>query len=286
MTISIITVNLNNDTGLEKTCMSIRIQTSKNYQFIVIDGNSTDNSKLVIEQNKDIIYYSVSEHDKGIYDAMNKGLDIATGDFVLFLNSGDVLYDEKILETVSKMAISSSVLYFGSAKTIGKKDAFYLFPAVNSTENMIKSFLKYYRPNHQTIFFPKFFYHNNRYNIQYKIASDEDYKLRALQKCKYCFLNIIIVSFPLGGFSYPNNFKKINQIVQELGTVHKLHQVYKTSNQLRLFLTLVIKFIFFKLLGDNSFWFLSKYNSKYNTVIRNKENPRMNSLIGGGGVEF
>ena len=97
--LSIITVNLNNREGLRKTAESVVSQTYKDYEWIVIDGGSTDGSKELIEQYAEHISYWVSEPDKGIYNAMNKGIRQAHGEYFLFLNSGDSLCDDDIVES-------------------------------------------------------------------------------------------------------------------------------------------------------------------------------------------
>jgi glycosyltransferase involved in cell wall biosynthesis len=88
MKLTIITINYNNKEGLVKTFDSVRVQTWKDFEFIVIDGGSTDGCKELIEQNHQINYW-VSEKDSGVYNAMNKGIRKATGDYVIFMNSGD-----------------------------------------------------------------------------------------------------------------------------------------------------------------------------------------------------
>ena len=98
--ISIITVNYNDREGLKKTIESVINQTWQDFEFIIIDGGSTDGSREVIEQYKDKIDYWISEPDKGIYNAMNKGIKAASGEFLLFLNSGDRLIDKNITEKV------------------------------------------------------------------------------------------------------------------------------------------------------------------------------------------
>ncbi len=92
MKLSIITVNLNNKDGLQKTIDSVISQTFKDFEWIVIDGGSTDGSKELIEKYSDYISYWVSEPDKGIYNAMNKGIKVAKGDYLEFLNSGDIFF--------------------------------------------------------------------------------------------------------------------------------------------------------------------------------------------------
>lgn len=104
--ISIITINLNNKEGLEKSIKSVLCQTFLDYEFIVIDGASTDGSVNVIEKYKDGITYSISEPDKGIYEAMNKGIKAANGQYYHFLNSGDCLASETTLTDAFKEDIN------------------------------------------------------------------------------------------------------------------------------------------------------------------------------------
>ena len=98
MKLSIITVNLNNRDGLQKTIDSVISQTFKDFEWIEIDGGSTDGSKELIEQYAEHFSYWVSEPDKGIYNAMNKGIKVAKGKYLLFLNSGDGLCDEAVID--------------------------------------------------------------------------------------------------------------------------------------------------------------------------------------------
>lgn len=100
--ISIITVNLNNRDGLEKTIKSVISQRYTNYEFIVIDGASVDGSLDVIEKYKEYIFYNISEPDNGIYNGMNKGIKEATGDYYHFLNSGDIYASDIVLEDIFK----------------------------------------------------------------------------------------------------------------------------------------------------------------------------------------
>lgn len=95
--LSVITINLNNVDGLQKTIESVVSQKYRDFEWIVIDGGSTDGSKALIEQYADRFSYWVSEPDKGIYHAMNKGIGASKGDYLLFLNSGDYLYDNEVL---------------------------------------------------------------------------------------------------------------------------------------------------------------------------------------------
>lgn len=107
MKFSIITVNLNNQEGLKKTAESIVEQTISDYEWLVIDGGSTDGSLEVIRRYADKISYWVSEPDGGIYSAMNKGIAKSQGDYLLFLNSGDYLASNRIIENVSNHSLDS-----------------------------------------------------------------------------------------------------------------------------------------------------------------------------------
>ena len=98
MRYSIITINYNDKEGLSRTIKSVINQTSKNFEYIVIDGGSTDGSVDIIKQNIDYINYWVSEKDKGVYNAMNKGIAQAKGDYLVFMNAGDCFHTPDILE--------------------------------------------------------------------------------------------------------------------------------------------------------------------------------------------
>ena len=110
MKITIITINYNNKDGLRKTIESVVRQTKPPYEYIVIDGASTDGSNLLLSEYGSFITYSVSEKDTGIYNAMNKGIKMSMGDYLLFLNSGDTLVDVNILDRVSSELMDADIL--------------------------------------------------------------------------------------------------------------------------------------------------------------------------------
>lgn len=109
--LSIVTINLNNAEGLLKTINSIISQSEKPFEYLIIDGGSTDNSIEVIRKYEKSLAYWISEKDKGVYEAMNKGTRAATGNYLLFLNSGDVLADERVLEKINLANLSSDIIY-------------------------------------------------------------------------------------------------------------------------------------------------------------------------------
>lgn len=109
--LSIITINLNNATGLQKTLDSVFAQTYSDYEYIVMDGGSKDGSKELVEKNSDKFSYWISEKDKGIYNAMNSGIAKAKGEYLLFLNSGDVLINKTILQEVNNEMDGTGIIY-------------------------------------------------------------------------------------------------------------------------------------------------------------------------------
>ncbi|MCC5612987.1 glycosyltransferase, partial [Nostoc sp. CHAB 5834] len=108
--LSIITINFNNAPGLQKTIASVVAQSSKEIEYIIIDGGSTDESVAIIAQYSDKITYWISEPDQGIYQAMNKGINRATGDYCQFLNSGDWLVDNQVVERMLNPVPTCSIL--------------------------------------------------------------------------------------------------------------------------------------------------------------------------------
>lgn len=111
MKLSIITVNLNNLEGLKRTYESVVCQTFTDYEWIVIDGGSTDGSREFIEQHQDKFAYWCSEPDKGIYNAMNKGIIHAQGEYLNFMNSGDCLACEETLARVLVPNHTEDIIY-------------------------------------------------------------------------------------------------------------------------------------------------------------------------------
>lgn len=112
MKLSIITINYNNCKGLKRTLDSVVSQTSKDFEWIVIDGGSKDGSKELLEQYNNQITYWCSERDKGIYNAMNKGVQEATGDYCLFLNSGDNFCDSNAIERLLNTPFDADIVSF------------------------------------------------------------------------------------------------------------------------------------------------------------------------------
>lgn len=203
MKLSIITVNLNNKDGLQKTIDSVLYQTYKDFEWIVIDGGSTDGSKELIEKYSDHITYWVSEPDKGIYNAMNKGIRAAKGEYVEFLNSGDIYFNERVLEKVISHLYHTEIIY-GSAiiRNEGKEKRIHLQQEVSSFYDLVKKPI-----NHQSSFIKKeLFERYGLYDESLRIVSDWKFFLEVIgiKKCSTRFLNLNIIIFDPNGISFTN----------------------------------------------------------------------------------
>ncbi|MEI8084601.1 MAG: glycosyltransferase family 2 protein [Paludibacter sp.] len=254
--ISIITINMNNEHGLKKTLESIDNQTYKNIELIIIDGNSTDNSLNVITSFNSLISKAVVEKDQGLYDAMNKGIDCATSDFAMFLNSGDVFSKTDSLEILTSKIEDKNKLYFGRAKNVYNNSTIYYLPSFKISESNYKVWLQSISPNHQAILFPKSFYKTNYYNLKYKIAADIDFKLRALNQLDAVFVDTLVIDFELGGIStVPRSLKLINQINKEgFDILKNNHRSVNFISTLKIIGNQYFKFLMFKFFGEKRYF--------------------------------
>lgn len=167
--ISVVTVCYNAVDFIEKTILSVINQTYQNVEYIIIDGSSTDGTIDIINKYRDKISYFVSENDKGIYDAMNKGLHYATGEWVNFMNAGDVFFDcDVISKVVGDIDINSDVVFGDVAVTIDgvlyKENATPFYDHLPLHHSM--GF------NHQSTFVRTNVAKDLKFDLTYKLASD------------------------------------------------------------------------------------------------------------------
>lgn len=198
--ISIITVNLNNIVGLEKTIASVLEQTYKNFELVIIDGRSSDGSVSVIEKHKEQLSFSLSEPDTGVYNAMNKGIKNASGEYLLFLNSGDYFINENILENVSK-EIDGTDLIYGNIKLVEPSGKSWtgVYPAKLSFDHFVTGSLP-----HPASFIKKSLFDKvGLYDENLKICSDWKFFLNAviMHEASYKRIDETIAVFHLDGLS-------------------------------------------------------------------------------------
>lgn len=177
---SIITINLNNLDGLKKTHRSIERQTFDSFEWIVIDGNSSDETKKFLRELKDERYSWISEPDDGIYDAMNKGLERSKGDYVIFMNSGDVLYESNVLEKTKKYIEKSNpdLIYGDSCEYINEELVYKPSHPHKWIENGMFT-------HHQSIFYKRLIALNIQYDLNYLIAADYAFTCNFLKESSH-----------------------------------------------------------------------------------------------------
>lgn len=208
--ISIISINYNNSDGLYKTIQSVINQTHKDIEYIVIDGYSEDNSKEVIQAHSEYISYWVSESDSGIYNAMNKGIKVATGEYLLFLNSGDTLIDNDVIARAVGIGLTHDLIS-ANLVVLKKPEGLQWIP---EDELSFKTFLYSTIPHPSTFIRKELFNTVGLYAEKYSIVSDWAFFLLATCKynCSYKHIDLFLTAFLDGGISSePKNYAKIDQ---------------------------------------------------------------------------
>lgn len=210
MKLSIITINRNNKDGLRKTIESVVNQTFSDYEYIVIDGASNDGSVDVIKQYEGKITYWVSEPDKGIYNAMNKGILQAKGEYCLFLNSGDWLVDENILREVFIISsISEDIVYGRVSRFFGENNVIILdYPEVIT---LLFFFIR--TLPHQASFIKRSLFNSCLYSEDYEIVSDFDFFIKSIMinKCTYKRIDHIVADLEPCGISSQIDVKHLKE---------------------------------------------------------------------------
>lgn len=197
--ISIITINFNNLDGLKRTVESVISQTWQEFEYIVIDGGSTDGSVVYIESQSTHFDYWVSEPDKGIYNAMNKGIAKATGEYILFLNSGDHFFNNTVLEKNQNYISEYDLIYFAMLLIGEGTSEKSCYPDKLSFYNLYKGSL----PHPSTFIRAKLFEKIGLYDESYKIASDWKFFINAIFNfhCEYLKVDEILSVFYRDGIS-------------------------------------------------------------------------------------
>ena len=234
--ITVITAVLNDDKNIETTIRSVLEQRYDNIQYVIIDGGSTDNTKKIIESFKDKIDIFVSEKDKGIYDAFNKGLRLAKGDLLGFVNSGDVL---------TKDSLCILVNYYNK-----HKKADFFFGAVKKHWGTLYGYKKWkiyfswgFYSSHSTGFFIKKDAATivGDYNLKYSYSSDYDYFYRMIIKHKLVGVGTkkseIFGVFQRGGFS--SKIKFFDHLVECTRI-----RLDNNQNKIMVLITIIIKYLF------------------------------------------
>lgn len=217
--ISIITINYDNKNGLKKTIQSVFKQTWQEFEYIVIDGGSTDGSREYIESYSDKIDYWVSEPDKGIFNGMNKGIKKANGEYLLFLNSGDQLFNQDVLGIIFRDLFDCDLLY-GNIIKVFKTGEKVIEKGKSRNEITLNTFYSG-SLNHQALFIKRnLFEQYGLYDEDLKIVSDWKFFLITLglnnSKLKYVDSNIAL--YDMTGISNNNGLRNAERkkVLKEL----------------------------------------------------------------------
>lgn len=196
MKYSIITINYNNKDGLQKTIESVISQTYTDFEYIIIDGGSTDGSVEVIKEYADKIDYWISEPDKGIYNAMNKGILKSHGEYLNFMNSGDFFYDNNVLTKVAPL-LTSDIIQGGMYNRTTKRFSY------RQKQLTMRVFYEG-SLDHQACFFNKSLFYNSLYDENYNIVSDWLFCIKKIifENKTFCNIPICIASFEGCGITY------------------------------------------------------------------------------------
>ena len=205
MKISIITICYNSSETIEDTIKSVISQDYTHIEYIIVDGQSSDNTLEIVNKYKDHVSKIVSEPDKGIYDAMNKGVELATGDFVGILNSDDLYANNTVItDVVNQLQKSKMYALYADLVYVDREDTDKVTRYWKSGEYVRNNFMKGWMPPHPTFFVRKKSYtHLGTYNLRLKSAADYDLMLRFLYKHNLptTYLPKTIVKMRVGGQS-------------------------------------------------------------------------------------
>lgn len=212
--ISVVTISYNSAGTIHKTLDSLKNQTYKNIEHIIVDGNSADDTIKICDQFPHI-YKIISESDKGVYDAFNKGLKVASGEIVGFLNSDDIFYNKNVLQTIAEHFDDQTDCVFGNLDYVNTEGKVVRKWRSKPYQNGF--FTKGWMPAHPTFYCRKSIYDRfGRYDDSFEIAGDFELMLRFLEKNKIRskFIDQTLVKMLVGGISN-NGIVSKTKIVKE-----------------------------------------------------------------------
>ena len=198
--LSVITIVYNNVKDIERTMLSVLNQSYTNIEYIVIDGASTDGTLNIIKKYENRLAKLISEPDKGIYDAMNKGLALATGDYVLFMNSGDEIYATDTVEKIFATAPNADI-YYGETEMYDENWNSLGQRRHQAPETFTWRSFKYgMNISHQAIYIKRSL--TEPYDLRYKYSADIDWIIKIAKKAtKIVNTHLYVAKYLVGGMS-------------------------------------------------------------------------------------
>ncbi len=212
--ISIITVVYNGGALLEKTILSVLSQTYTNIEYIIVDGKSTDGTLSIIEKYKSKIAKVISEKDNGLYHAMDKGLKLATGKYVWFMNCGDQINDEKTVERIFEKNVDADIYYSDTALIDEQGKYLSLLSEVshNTAPDPLtpQAMSRGMAVCHQSFIVKRSI--APAFDLHYKISADIDWVIKCLkQSSANCKLSFCLSKFLVGGISSQNKWRAVRE---------------------------------------------------------------------------
>lgn len=226
---SIITVVYNGENSIEKTIQSVLSQDKTLFEYIIIDGISTDNTLKIISQYLNELQL-ISEKDNGIYDAMNKGIRLAKGEWILFMNSGDVFYNDKVLQTITAhIKKEDDIIYGDTINIINGKEYYIKAKDLEFLKNRGMPFC------HQSVFVRKNILINKTFNLNYKVLADYDL-FKSLYEMNYHFKYI---SKPISIYNYEGGFSYHNPEIM----IKEKHKIIGSYKSIRYYIDLTVTYL-------------------------------------------
>ena len=220
MKVTVVTAVLNDAGHIEQTILSVISQTDIEIEYIIVDGGSNDGTLELIWKYKDKISLLISESDRGVYDAMHKGIKYSTGDFVYFLNSGDVLLNPSILSKIKfeDVNVRNTIIYGNVIVAYGNIEA------LEKPRPFFKSKMKFKGIGicHQSMFFPGELIRNEKYDLSYKIAADYDLVYRLWRKgTEFLYRDLTIAKYDWGKGISSNPYKLLDVYRENARVCHQ-----------------------------------------------------------------
>lgn len=215
--ISVVTVVYNAKVYIEATINSVLNQTYPNIEYIIIDGGSTDGTVDIIKKYESSISYWISEPDKGVYDAMNKGIERASGKWINFMNAGDMFYSPQAVDNIFSIGedFSEYAIVYGDAEFRLRKIAYIALAG----ETSIDRFMPF---SHQASFVRSDLAKLHKFDLKYKIAADTGLSLRLLEEgFGFKYISTVVCSYDaLEGLSVHNEGKRTEELVAMHYDIH------------------------------------------------------------------
>lgn len=246
-TFSIVTINYNNLNGLINTSKSITPLLNEDIEWIIIDGLSNDGSIQYIKNESKVTKYLI-EKDDGIYDAMNKGIELVTGELVIFMNSGDAFHPNfsfnKLKVKLKNYDLSKCIIYGDTLKKVAR--IYYLDKVQDSKNKWWESVI----PCHQSILMPSDFLKKNKFDTTLEIFSDRINIHTAFNEIKnHININLTISIYEVGGISSigGKSLRSLHKIVNEFIMVNAKNK--SALFKIKLYIKLYVKFLLIKVIG-------------------------------------